>query len=89
MKQQIYYANVTIETHFRGKTWNDPQVITGVVVGGSDAEIKSDKMLLRKFAQQLFGKAKGYKYDLNRIRIVSIEKRWRMGLGYMHQQKSK
>lgn len=89
MKKQIYYSNVTIETHYRGKTWNKPQLITGIVVSGTDEEIKKDNLLLRRIAQQLYGKAKGFKFDLSRIRIVEIDKRWIMGLGYMHQQKSK
>ncbi len=88
MKKQIYYSNITIEVHIRGNKWDSPQVITGVVVAGSDAEIKKDKTLLRKIAQKLKGKAAGYKFDLDRIRIIKIEKRWRMGLGFMHQEKN-
>lgn len=89
MSKKIFFSNLKVQTHFKDKKWNEPYEATGIVISGEDHEVKSDKKLLRFLAQLHFGKQRGFKFDLNRIRIVSIEKRFEMGLGYLQGQKNK
>lgn len=85
----IFYSNLTVRLHKRGRTWEDnTYFLQGVVVKGTDGQIKKDKKVLRRCAVMIFGKTKGHKFELDRIRIEEIQNLRELGLGYMRQNEA-
>ena len=89
MKKVIYFTNITVETHFRGKTWNTPQIVSGIVASGTDEDIKNDPLVLSRVVSKMFGKNKAKKYDYGKIRILEVERIKTLGLGFPGMEKSK
>lgn len=77
----IFFTNIKVELHTRGKRWGDFHQINGVVFSEIDDRLK------RKLIIKIKGEAKGSKFDLDRIRITNIEKLFELGLGYTNQIK--
>jgi len=83
--KKIWFANIEIQLHKRGKTWHDPQLIKEVVCSGEDKDIKKDGLVKRRLLLRINGSNKkaAHKYDLDRIRITKIERIRELGRGYM------
>ncbi|MBE9490859.1 MAG: hypothetical protein IMY67_11235 [Bacteroidetes bacterium] len=58
-----------------------------MVVAGTILQIKEDQRLKRKILEKIKTKATAKSFDINRIRIVSINKHFELGLGYMNSKK--
>ena len=87
LKRPILYANVTIELNIRGKKWGKPQVVKEQVVAGSLEQVKADEAIKRRLITDLMTPATAKTFDLNKIRILSVEKIHELGLGYMANKK--
>lgn len=87
MENKIFFANLTIQYQISAKKWELPHKINRMVVSGTDEQIKGDDILKRKILLKSKTRAVANKFDLNRIRIIEIEKIKELGLGYMATKK--